>query len=501
MCRTVHLEAPSRHESTVRSRSSETIRAMAGPCGFAHDARMIQPSRIKNLNDKPVADDAAYVLYWLGLSQRAVFNPALEHAVDEGNARGLPILVCYGIAEGFPDVNARHWTFMLDGTAGLRAPLEKRGIGFVTRRASPVETALQYAKDAALVVCDRNYLAPVKRFYADFAARAPCRVVQVEGDVVVPVEIASPKHEIAARTLRPRIYRAWDEYLVPLRARPVKHAWRGTKLESTLDLSNVPKLVASLKTDHGVRAVRRFKGGTAAAEARLKSYLKSGFGRYGAMRGKPEAGAASHMSPYLHFGQISPVAIALAVRASTTGGAEDKAAYLEELVVRRELAMNHIHYNPAYDRYESVAPNWAQKTLDAHRRDKRPFLYTPKQFEAGETHDVYWNAAMTEMRETGYMHNHMRMYWGKKILEWSPSPEEAWDTTLTLNNRYFLDGRDANSFTNVGWLFGLHDRPWGPRPVYGNVRSMGPNTFKKFDADAYVREVARLAAAEREYSG
>ena len=159
--------------------------------------------------------------------------------------------------------------------------------------------------------------------------------------------------------------------------------------------------------------------------------------------------------------------------------------------------MNHVHYTPDYDQYAAM-PDWARRTLDAHRSDKRPYLYTVEQFEQGLTHDRYWNAAMMEMRETGYMHNHMRMYWGKKIVEWSASPERAWETALRFNNRYFIDGRDANSFTNVGWLFGLHDRAWPPRPVYGNVRSMGAPSLKKFDADGYVREVERLAAAERD---
>ncbi len=457
---------------------------------------MIQPTRIRSLNQAPVNGAARYVLYWMGLSQRAIFNPALEHAVDEANARGLPVLVCYGIAEGFPEVNARHWTFLLEGLAEVRPELERRGIAFVTRRAPPVETALLYAADAALVVCDRNYLKPVRAFYADFAARAPCRVVQVEGDVVVPVETASPKHEIAARTLRPKVYRLLADYLVGLDERTVAHRATDLRFENTLDLSDVPRLVASLNTDQGVRPVRRFTGGTAQAEARLKHYLGAPFAHYASVRGRPEAGAASHMSPYLHFGQVSPIAIALAVQASTTGDADDRAAYIEELVVRRELAMNHIFYEPRYDDLAAV-PDWARKTLDAHRADQRPFLYEPEQFEQGLTHDIYWNAAMTEMRETGYMHNHMRMYWGKKIVEWSASPEAAWETALRLNNRYFIDGRDANSFTNVGWLFGLHDRPWGPRPVYGNVRSMGAPSLKKFDADGYVREVERLAAVER----
>ena len=165
-------------------------------------------------------------------------------------------------------------------------------------------------------------------------------------------------------------------------------------------------------------------------------------------------------------------------------------------MIRRELAMNHCFYAPDYDAW-SVIPGWARETLAAHACDARPFVYDRARFEAAETHDPYWNAAMREMRATGYMHNHLRMYWGKKVLHWSASPEEAFETLLALNNRWFLDGRDANSFTNVGWIFGLHDRPWGPQPVFGTVRSMGPNTFRKFDADAYVRDVAWLEAAER----
>ena len=200
----------------------------------------------------------------------------------------------------------------------------------------------------------------------------------------------------------------------------------------------------------------------------------------------------SLLSPYLHFGQISPVEIALAVREAGTDG---PGTFLEELIVRRELAMNHVFFQPDYDDYETL-PAWARRTLEDHAADGRPFLYGREQFEAGETHDPYWNAAMREMRATGYMHNHLRMYWGKKILNWSATPQEAFETILTLNNRWFLDGRDPSSFTNVAWLFGLHDRPWGPQPVFGTVRSMGPNSLKKFDAEAYLRDVDALAAQE-----
>ena len=459
---------------------------------------MIQPTCIKVLKDGPENDRGRYVLYWMGLSQRAVFNPALEHAIDEANARKLPVVVCYGIAEGFPEVNARHWTFLLQGMAEIGPALAKRGVGFVARReGGPVGTALKYAADAALVVIDRNYLKPIRAFYDDFVRRAPCRVVQVEGDVVVPLETASPKHDYAARTLRPKIYRLWEEYLHPLKPRKVQHAAKDLELEPTLDLSNIARTVAGLKCDHDVGPVKRFTGGHAEAAKRVRHYLSTSFADYASIRGKPEAGAASHMSPYLHYGHISPVELALAVRDAKAGGAEDKAAYLEELVVRRELAMNHVFYQTDYDSLDAV-PDWCRKTLAEHRGDKRPYVYTREQFEAGETHDRYWNAAQQEMRETGYMHNHMRMYWGKKIVQWSKSPEEAWDITLRLNNKYFLDGRDANSFTNVGWLFGLHDRPWGTQPVFGTVRSMSEASLKKFDADGYVREVEALARAEHE---
>ena len=466
---------------------------------------MIQPTRIHVLKDEPANAEGAYVLYWMGLSQRARFNPALEYAIDEANRLKRPVVVCYGIAEGYPDVNARHWTFLLQGVAEIGPELEARGIAFVARReGGPVDTALRWAQEAALVVCDRNYLAPIRRFYADLARRAPCRVVQVEGDVVVPVETASGKHEYAARTIRPKINRLMDAYIVPLEARAVRHKAgelpaklrERVQHDSTLALADIPKLVAGMKCDQGVRPVKRFTGGHSEAERRLKHFLGKLFDDYASVRGKPEAGAASHMSPYLHFGQISPVAIALAVREATHGSSDDKASFLEEMIVRRELAINHVFYTENYDKYACL-PEWPRKTLAEQAGERRPHLYSIEQFERGETHDIYWNAGMSEMRETGYMHNHMRMYWGKKILEWSRSPEEAWDTTLTLNNRYFLDGRDSNSFTNVAWLFGLHDRPWGRRPVYGTVRSMGLASLKKFDADAYVKEVERLVLAEQ----
>jgi deoxyribodipyrimidine photo-lyase len=195
------------------------------------------------------------------------------------------------------------------------------------------------------------------------------------------------------------------------------------------------------------------------------------------------------MSPYLHFGQISPLFIALKVKETRSPGVE---AFLEELIVRRELSMNFVFYNEKYDSFEGL-PEWAKKALKTHQRDKRQYLYSLEEFENAKTHDPYWNAAQREMVVKGKMHGYMRMYWGKKILEWAKTPEEAFRTALYLNNKYELDGRDPNGFTGVAWCFGKHDRPWGERPIFGNVRYMNDKGLKrKFDADEYVKMISQF---------
>lgn len=460
----------------------------------------IPTARIRLLHDEPPRANADYVLYLMQQSQRTGFNPALEVAVEEANRLGCPVLVCFGLldgAGGFPQANARHYAFMLQGLAEVKAELSRRGIGFLVRKASPADLARDLAGRAALIVLDRGYLAIQKRWYREIGDAGGTRVVQAEGDVVVPVETASGKHEYAARTLRPKLHGLMDDFIAPLAQRTVEHRADGLRLTDGLAVGDPDALLADLTLDRAVAPVRRFVGGQSEARRRLDAYLAGPFSAYGTDRNRPEANAASHMSPYLHFGQISPVEIALAVRAAKAGGAEDKTSYLEELIVRRELAMNHVHYAEGYDTYEGALPDWARKTLAEHAGDPRPYDYSETELAEGRTHDRHWNAAQAEMRETGYMHNHLRMYWGKKILEWSPSPQEGFARTLRLNNRYFLDGRDANSFTNVAWVYGLHDRPWARRKVFGTIRYQSENSLRKFDAKAYLATVDRLCAAER----
>jgi deoxyribodipyrimidine photo-lyase len=450
---------------------------------------MIPSGRIQVLRDVPANPGGRYVLYWMQQSQRAEHNHALEYAVEAANALDLPTVVCFGLT-AYPEANARHYRFMLEGLAETAGRLRARGVGFVIRRGAPDAVARDLGQAAALVVCDRGYLRLQRAWREALAASLPRRLVQVESDVVVPVEAASGRREYAARTLRPKIGRLLEQYLHPLRPRPARRRADRLGLRSEVDLDDPEAVLDSLGLDRSVPPVDRFRGGEGEARRWLTAFVERALPRYGADRGRPEADVASRLSPYLHFGQISALEIALAVRAAGSKTV-DVSAYLEELVVRRELAMNHVLFEPQYDAYASL-PRWARETLAAHAADPRPHLYTAAQFEAAETHDRYWNAAMLEMRATGYMHNRMRMYWGKKVLQWSRSPQEAWEMLLRLNNRWFLDGRDANAFANVGWIFGLHDRPWGPQPVFGAVRSMGANSLKAFDADAYVRAVEAM---------
>jgi len=323
------------------------------------------------------------------------------------------------------------------------------------------------------------------------ARQAPCQMVQVESDVVVPVDVVTDKEQYAARTIRPRINRHRQAYLKQLQQSAVKHSSLKLKLPTgpVVDVSDVDAALAGMKIDRSVRRVKTYIGGEREAQRLLDDFVRNTLAVYAEQRNEPADNRVSHMSPYLHFGQISPVDIALKVQRS--GLAEEVIEpYLEELIVRRELSMNFVLHNPRYDSYDCL-PDWAKATLRQHSRDKREYTYTREQFELAQTHDEYWNAAQMEMVTTGKMHNYMRMYWGKKILEWSADPAEAFDIALWLNNRYQLDGRDANSFTGIAWCFGKHDRPWTEREIFGTVRYMNANGLKrKFDIDAYVRKVA-----------
>lgn len=453
---------------------------------------------ITPLNRK-AAVKGGYVLYWMQQSQRAEFNPALDYAVLEANRMGLPLVVVFGLTRRYPEATLRHYAFMLEGLAETRAALADRGIRMAVLRGHPPDVALSAGKRAAAIVCDRGYLRHQREWRQAVARAAACPVIQVEGDAVVPVETVYPKAAYSARILRPRIQALLEEGLFPpepVEVRVPSTGWGGLDLEDPeVVLSPLTALLDALEFD-GPRVPPSpvFTGGTSEARRRFTAFLDSALPVYDRHANQPQLDDVSRISPYLHFGQVSPLWLALQVAAVRREHPEGAAAFLEQLVVRRELSINHVTYTGGYDRFDAL-PSWARKSLLAHRGDERPVLYGDAVLERAETHDPYWNAAMKEMVHTGFMHNYMRMYWGKKVLEWSRSPEEAFIRLLRMNNTYFLDGRDPNSYAGVSWIFGLHDRPWKERPVFGTVRYMAASGLeRKCDIRAYVRRIEALVS-------
>jgi deoxyribodipyrimidine photo-lyase len=448
---------------------------------------MIQPERTKILNDKQVRD-GQYVLYWMQAAQRAEYNHALEYAIRTADKLRKPVIVFFGITEGWPEANQRHYHFMLEGLQEVRMALEARGIQMVIDHQSPDSGVRDLAHAAASVVVDAGHLRVQREWRARVAERIECVLCEVETNLIVPVEEASSKEDFSAGTFRPRITKKLHHYLVPLDHREPKLDSLGMKFPA-FDIDDIDEILSTLKIDRSVAKVDAFRGGTSEAKRHLSDFLHKKLDSFAKLRNDPTADYVSHMSPYLHFGQISPLYIALQVQKTSSEG---KDAFLEELIVRRELSHNFVFYNDHYDTFASLPP-WAHRTLNFHSRDKREYVYSLEQFENTQTHDPYWNAAQKEMVLTGKMHGYMRMYWGKKILEWSKNPRTGFKIALHLNNKYELDGRDPNAFAGVAWCFGKHDRAWAERPVFGKVRYMNAAGLKrKFDADAYVKKIQAL---------
>lgn len=435
-----------------------------------------------------------YVLYLMQQSQRTRYNHALEFAAQQANTLKIPLLVGFGLKGASPEGTHRHTQFIMEGLCGLGPRLEERGIGFCILMASPSKTAQRLGRDAALIVCDRGYLRHQRLWRHETVTDASCPVVEIESDAVVPVSCASNKREYAARTLRPKIERILDRYLTELRPTPLKIPFPASRLP-TDRIDPLKKIPHGLISDRHVGPVGRFKGGETEGQKRLHHFIQERLSRYATHRNRPEETAISELSPYLHFGQLSALDAAMAVSHHGKKYPDAVAIFIEELIIRRELAINYTWFEPRYDTFEAAAPSWAVETLES--RDIPESLYTREQLIAGTTHDPYWNAAMAEMVHTGFMHNYMRMYWGKKIVEWHPDARTAYQTALYLNNRYFLDGSDPNSYTGVGWLFGLHDRAWPPQPGFGKVRSMKASGLRrKCKIEDYVHNVAERVKRE-----
>ncbi|WP_422485824.1 deoxyribodipyrimidine photo-lyase [Gudongella sp. DL1XJH-153] len=450
---------------------------------------MIQVERTRTLNDNKIADKP-FIIYWMQSSQRVEYNHALQYAIRKANELEKPLLVYFGVTDSFPEANERHYRFMLEGLKEVRDDLRERNIGMLIEKVSPEKGALKISSNAALMVTDKGYLR-IERTWRDYlASNAACPVVQVESNVMVPVETLSNKEEYSAATLRRKMNRLIDEFTATLTDDSIFISSLDIDLNLIeFDIDDLEKALGEMDIDRSVKPVEAYMGGTRHANSHLEDFIEDKLHKYSQLKNEPGLDYSSNLSPYLHFGQISPLYI---YRRFLHVDHENKEDFLEELIVRRELAINFVYYNDNYDTLDSLHI-WAKTTLNEHMDDKREYIYSLQEFENAKTHDVYWNAAQKEMILTGKMHGYMRMYWGKKILQWSKTPDEAFKTALFLNNKYNLDGRDPNGFAGVAWCFGKHDRGWKERDVFGKVRYMNAKGLeRKFDMNRYLEKVESL---------
>lgn len=417
-------------------------------------------------------------------AQRTRANPALEFAVRRANDAGLPLAVVFCVVADYPDASARHMHFMFEGLRDVAGALDRRGIHFEALVGDPAEIVSELAEQAALLVFDRTYLPVSQRWRDDVIEHGDTPIVEVETEVVVPVDVVSDHAETAARTIRPKIEKCLDDFLVELRPTPLDDpesfdlARRASA--ERLSLDDPAAAVRELAIADEPAPVAGWRGGQNRAHALLDDFVSVTLGRYDDLRNRyTDDASSSKLSPYLHYGQISPVTIALAAR-NTDAPATHVDSFIDEVVVRRELAVNFVLHNHDHDAFAGL-PDWARATLDEHADDARQATFTAAELEQAETKDPIWNAIMRRIRDSGWVHNQLRMYWGKQILYYTNTPGHAFRTLLKLNNRYFLDGRDPNSYANVGWCFGLHDQGFEERDVIGKVRPFTDAALKRKD--------------------
>ena len=427
---------------------------------------------------------AGPVLYWMHREFRARDNWALIQAREESLRRGVPVAVVFCLRPDFLDATLRSYDFLLGGLEATFAALRADNIPVLIRCGDPeVEIPrLCRAIRPGLVVTDFDPLRIKRRWLRALVAARIAPVHEVDARNVVPCRIASDHREFSARTLRPKIHRLLEGFCTPFPTLPPHpHSW-----PEPVDPLNFSALRAGLRVDTRVSPVDWLTPGEAAARATLERFLAERLVAYGE-RNDPNTRVCSDLSPYLHFGMISAQRVLLRLREGDHRG-EQAEAFTEELVVRRELADNFVLHTEAYDQVAGF-PSWARQTLAQHARDPRPHLYDEEVLEAAATKDALWNAAQQQMVRTGKMHSYMRMYWAKKILEWSPDAATALRVAIRQNDRYSLDGRDSNGYTGIAWsIGGVHDRGWTERPVFGKIRYMNDRgAARKFDVKQYIR--------------
>jgi len=436
-----------------------------------------------------------YVLYWMQQSQRIHFNHALEHATRLANHYEKPLVVVFCLTS-YPDANKRHYHFMLRGLQELVPIFQEKNIHFIFTKSEPVNKVYELAKHSIHTVFDMGYLRIQRRWrnelYTKFKNSLTIHLDLVESDLVVPIKEASDKLEYSARTIRKKLMNKYRYYLDDVNIQSVHTSYKGN-LESE-SLEDIEELLSSFNLKD-IPPSTDYIGGQEQAKKRVKDYFSKDINSY-PKSNDPSLDNTAKISMYLHFGQLSSTYVIKELENLHQIGqikTEAYEAFLEQLLVRRELSFNYVYYNKNYDDFNHITYDWAYQTMDNHILDKREHIYDIDDYINFTTHDKYFNAAMKQMVKTGYMHNYMRMYWAKKIIEWSKTYKDAFITIKTLNDTYFIDGRDANGYTGIAWCFGRHDRAWTEREIFGKLRYMNANGLKrKFDIEAYVKQMDAL---------
>ena len=457
--------------------------------------------RVRAANGAAPRPDRDFVLYWMIATRRTSWSHALDRAVEWAEQLKKPIVVLEALRVGYEWASDRLHRFVIDGIRENARALAEAGV----EHYAYVEPKLDHGKGlldalaarAAVVVTDDFPCFMLPRMVAAAAERLDVRLEAVDSNGLFPMRAAPrvfptargfrsflakelPRHLAEPPAAEPFARRRFPRTAPDLRA--IEKRW--LRADERL-LAGDAGAIAKLPIDHAVGAAP-FAGGSAEAERTLERFVTKKLARYPDERNEPGVDAASGLSPYLHFGHVSPHRI-VARLGGWPGRSAAARAFLDQLVTWRELGFNFCALRDEHDRFESL-PDWAQRTLAEHARDERRFVYELDDFAAARTHDPLWNAAQTELAREGRMHNYLRMLWGKKILEWTASPEEALAVMIELNNRFAVDGRDPNSYSGIFWVLGRYDRPWGPeRPIYGQVRTMtSENTARKYDVKGYL---------------
>ena len=426
------------------------------------------------------------VVYWMSRDQRVEDNWALLYAQELALQMKAPLAVIFCLVPQFLDATLRQFAFMLRGLEQVEKSLKDLKISFFLLRGWPQKEIPKFVMEnkVTMLVTDFDPLRIKRQWKGEVADKLDIPLYEVDTRNIVPCWVASPKQEYGAYTLRPKIHRYLPDFLEKfpkVRAHPF--TWGG-KVKKT----DWKRAIDSLEVNRDVTEVDWLDPGERAACKTLDDFLNNKLPEYSLKRNDPTENGVSHLSPYLHFGQISAQRVALEVKKHRVKS-EHKDSFLEELIVRRELSDNYCFYNDKYDQFGGFHP-WAQKTLNEHRGDKREYLYSSEEFEQAKTHDDLWNGAQMEMVHRGKMHGYLRMYWAKKILEWTESPEKALEIAIYLNDKYELDGRDSNGYAGIAWsVGGVHDRAWNERPVFGKIRYMSYNGCRrKFDIKSYIQK-------------